>query len=378
MAVNNLGGGGCPAYDILVEDLPFDFLQPRMERQVTQAGYGGPFVVRGNPIGAIFDAIRAFCFPAPMQASSDGSQYTDLSGYGTDTYGGYTQSDLGSLGVGGGYFPTTNPYMPSGSQCGTGTTYDYSLQQCVPTMTGVSGGGTTPTPSNPTPGGCSVVGCGPDCLEYVSAAMQDACAKNDLTTLTALIVRAKTCQAVTSADSALSGNWGKLASDAKIWAGYLAQGKLCTGQPRPAMPTPTPTTPTTSGGTTPANPASPAQGNPAAGNAGGLSYLPPMAGNPANSVIPPTSGTVTNPPMNQPPTTMISSAINAPQAGFFSLPEMPNPMSFTEGNIYMMPASEVMGGSYDPSRIGNFGTVPVSPVVRVRRAVGGARGIGVR
>src|SRR5216684_7735127 len=82
------GGGGCPpGAETLIPDLPFDFLQPTMRKQVTQVGYGGPFVIRGNPIGAVVDAIRNFCFPAPIETTDGGMNYNDLSGAGLGTYG---------------------------------------------------------------------------------------------------------------------------------------------------------------------------------------------------------------------------------------------------------------------------------------------------
>jgi hypothetical protein len=346
MAVNNLGGGGCPAYDILVEDLPFDFLQPRMERQVTQAGYGGPFVVRGNPIGAIWDAIKGFCFPAPMQASSDGSQYTDLSGSGLDTYGGYTQTDLGNLG--GGYFgvqyPANNQCQPPANGCGTGT-WDYSQCMCVPVNTGGTTGGTPTTPTVD----CSKGGCDPTCLEYVTQQASNACSNYDAATLTALAVRASGCATATSGDRTLSGNWASLASKCVKWAAYITGGKMCDGTPRPAMPaagggggTPTPTGGTTTGGT-------PAGGNPSTGNAGGttptnggpLGYI--NAAHPSGSSSEPGARIITSRRLSSMP----------------PMPEVPNPQSLTEGNIYFQPHRRPMLGMFD-----FVGAESRTPVVR--------------
>ena len=358
-ATGQLGGGGCPAYDILVEDLPFDFLQPRMERQVTQAGYGGPFVIRSNPIGAIFDAIRAFCFPAAMQASSDGSQYTDLSGYGTDTYGGYTQSDLGSLGYTG-FYPSTGTTTPT-----------------VPVMDGGGVSPTTPT-TGTTDGGPVHYMC--DDPNYLAMIDQEEGAffgmRDVLSLCTISQPKIQACIAASSVPK-IKAQWVILGTRV---AGHLAiLGCPDCGTCKKNMPAMMPPmTPTMTGGTTPANPAGGTQSNPMMGNAGGgtgpFGYI--TAANPGGGSNPnpaPNTGTVTNPPPTTPPTTTITSAASAAQAGFAYLPDMPNPMSLTEGNIYMMPSAEVMGGSFDPARIGGFGTVPISPVSRARRALGRSR-----
>jgi len=57
---------------------------PPMRHALTQAGYGGPYVIRGNPIGALFDQVRDFCSPVPMDQTSD-NVIEDTSGQGLGT-----------------------------------------------------------------------------------------------------------------------------------------------------------------------------------------------------------------------------------------------------------------------------------------------------
>jgi hypothetical protein len=330
---NTLGGGGCPAYDILIEDLPFDFLQPPMVRGLTQAGYGGPFVVRNNPIGAVFDAVRAFCFPVPMQSSADGTQYTDLSGSGLDTYGGYTSQDLGSLG--GGYYGLgNNPYAPVSGYCGTGTTFDAASQMCVPTPT---------TPGTTTPMAMTtdcVTSCDASCLDYYSSKASDACTMFDSVTLGAIAVKAAACAAAAGSNKTLAASWTQLAYDCTRWAQYLGSGKQCNGNPKPAA-TPemssTPPAMSPSGSMPATTPTPPAGGNPMDSNNGGpFGYITAATPSSLSSSLSSSSSAGT--------ATVVKNAARR-------LPSPPNPMTMTEGNINLQPSAEVMGGSFDPARI---------------------------
>lgn len=339
------GGGGCPGYETLVPELPFDFLQPPMVRGLTQAGNGGPYVVRGNPIGAVFDAIRAFCFPVPMEASSDGTQYTDLSGSGLSTYG----TDLGALGQSNGVY--TGPASvatttdPNAYPTCKGQMPDYSSQMCVP----IQSPGTTQTMMPMAPN--CMMSCDPSCLDYWTGQLEMACQNYDSVTAGSIAVFAKACSVTVGSNKSLATSWANLAQMAGQRATNLVKGKQCDGTPKPMMPMMAKQMP---------SPSPPASGNPAGGNTGGpFGYIPasnPGGANPTNSPRGMMGGgtptetpmTVTNPPPNTP--TMVAGRRRIPRTSI-KLPELPNPMSLTEGNIGMMPSANPMGGSFDPARI---------------------------
>lgn len=350
--VATMDGGGCPGYDVLVADLPFDFLQPPMVRGVTQAGNGGPYVVRGNPIGAIFDAIRAFCFPVPMQASSDGTQYTDLSGNGLDTYG----TDLGALGQSnGGYsgFGFQDPTMFPFCQ---GQMPNYSTQMCVPigsTMPTPNGGGTTPPPVTPTDMGaidCTKMNSyDPSCYSYWNMQAANACANLDATTLTEIGVWAIGGKGLT--DKALANDWATLSSNCLIWAGRIAAGKDCQGNPVKPKMMAMAMDGGMMGGMMGGGMMPPASGNPMTPNSGGpFGYIPasmPGGSNPDNN---PRGST---PPMDvmNPPDMMPTETVQTRRMLFVKLPNVPDPTSLTEATPSFSPSAEPMGGSFDPARI---------------------------
>lgn len=365
------GGGGCPnTTDVLVPDLPFDFLQPTTRKQVTQAGYGGPFVIRSNPIGAIVDTIRGWCFPAPMeQTSSDGSSYAAPDGYGSygepsapypDT-GGYTP---GFAGLGGGNVGTVG----GGMNCGSGTMWDASQQLCVPTP------GSSMMPSSSMMPAASIDPCGVEALNTETKRFQTAAAAGDKRTICSVSVNADDCMRRASTP-ALKAAWASL----KATSGSTAIAFGVTNC-RTYLGT-VPAAPATQGmGLTPSGmpmttgtPTPVAGGSPGTDNSGMMGGM--MGGGMRPDEIP---MVVENPPMAAPmpgisnnPFAYINladqlkagvSALSAnaaqnivPTMYMPPMPATPNPMSLTEGNIFMRPSREPLGGSFDPGRISRSG-----------------------
>lgn len=340
-----MAGGGCPGtYETLVPHLPFDFLQPQMRKQVTQVGYGGPFVIRSNPIGAIVDAIRGFCFPAPMeQVSSDGGEYADLSGY--------TMDPLGQAGgsYGGGGFGQGVPPTPS-MNCGSGTMWDTSQMMCVPTPGAAMMPGPAPMPAE---------SC--DYLALVAEGAKLGAAKgtNDVRETCRIIGKADSCIAAAGANETLRKQWTDLKAAAVKQANDQTKNAGCAAwinaHPAPAAGMTAGTPPGMPSGTGTTTP--PAGGSPGSNNMGGMNPPPGMGPGMGPGMM-----NVENPP-TAPPANSIFGFINTagPNAAnaLYSLkntvmppmPVMPNPASLTEGNIYMLPTAEPMGGSFDPSRI---------------------------
>ncbi|SRR6266540_507748 len=346
---DSIAGGGCPGTnEMLVPDLPFDFLQPQMRKQVTQVGYGGPFVIRSNPIGAIVDAIRGFCFPAPMeQVSSDGGEYADLSGYTMDPLG----QAGGSYGPGG--FGQGVPATPS-MQCGSGTMWDASQMLCIPTP------GAAAAPLAPADE------CAYPSLVIEGGKLAAAKATNNVAETCRIIARAQSCVAAAGANKTLAGQWMKLQQDAVKQANDQTKKQGCAAwiaaHPSPAGGTTPPPADTPSGmpppaGTTPP----PAGGSPGTDNSGMTGETPPPTNKPGSifGFINTAGGNLTN---------TFNRVIENPRV-MPPMPAMPNPGSLTEGNIYMLPTREPMGGSFDPSTA--ITGRPASPVRRspvMRRA----------
>jgi len=324
-----------------------------MRRQVTQVGYGGPFVIRGNPIGAIVDAIRNFCFPAPMQAMNGGMGYEDLSGAGLGTYG----TDTGSLGLGSGYSGGfgTNPYVPLSQQCGTGTMPDYSTGMCVPTSN-------VTTSNPPTTTMTMAMGCDYPSLVAFSAQAGAAYGLRDVQTLCNLQGMASACASALNPSDPLNGRYMDLSNRIGRWLKALGCNDCatCAGNKRamapPAPPTPPPTSPATgtSGGGTPSG--STMSGS---GPFGYIAIASPGGSVPPVPTIPP--ATVTNPPPTT-PSPNITGQLARLTRGFPPLPTLPNPMSLTEGNLGMFPSSSPMGGSFDPAAV-----IPRTTVIRSGR-----------
>lgn len=128
-------------------NLPVDFHGPRMRRGLTQAGYGGPFVLRSNPFGGIIDAVRGFCLPVPMEEGDTGG-YSDLTGEGLGTPGADFPIAVG--GPGGQYLPQiVGGGMSPMQACGAGSVWDGLQMQCVPDMAMTEIGGLPVAPTQP-------------------------------------------------------------------------------------------------------------------------------------------------------------------------------------------------------------------------------------
>lgn len=177
---------------------PFENAGPLYRRHVTQAGYGGPFVIRSNPFGAILDTIRGFCFPVPM--TEEEGVYYDDSGQG---YGSPGAPDFPLLGdAGPGY---ASPFTNSGTgilgaQCGPGTRYDPDTRQCMPTSSSM---GETSTVISP---------CGSEALEEASRRLLMAVQACDLTGITQVQLTAGVCRRI--APKTLRLQWAALANQA--------------------------------------------------------------------------------------------------------------------------------------------------------------------
>ena len=321
------GGGGCPGTtDVLVPDLPFDFLQPQMRNQVTQVGYGGPFVIRSNPIGAFVDAVRGFCSPVPMeQTSADGGVYSDLSGNDLGSYGDPTSAFPGGSGYTG--FGNQGAPRPAPMTCGTGTMWDASMQLCVPTP----GMAALPLPV--------ADGCDYASLVAEGAKLGVAKATNDVRATCGVIGKAESCIAAAGANETLRKQWTDLKAAAVKQANDQTKNQGCaawinahpSGAPPPA---PTPGMPPPAGAPPPA-----AGGSPGTDNSG-MNGGAPAAGSgtkPANDPFGYIG--IANPVYSLLPTRTMP-----------RLPQMPDPGSMTEGNIYLMPTAEPFGGSFDPMK----------------------------
>lgn len=341
--VGQPGGGGCPGYtETLIPDLPFDFLQPPMTKQVTQAGYGGPFVIRSNPIGGLLDTIRNFCFPVPMQQTDTG--FSDLSGAGLGSYGDYTSPYLGSIGYQGGSPLGGNSYTPCGGTCGSGQTCDPITNMCMtPTSTANPSSGMMMSP-----GAC-------DYSQIPAYGAQLVACAGDKTCLCNLAKQASLC-AQANAEAGSGGGWTRTAAYINKVAGVNCNDPRYSGAG---------TSPSGTGasGTTPM----------AGGKASVATNpnLPPNTPGSMDNPAAPFSGTAGSTPVNSvtnPPATPVNSIQNSAKRlfSFPALPEVVNPMSMTEGNIGMAASREPLGGSYDPGRV--YTRYYGRPVQRPQRA----------
>jgi hypothetical protein len=98
----------------------------------TDIMFNSRFVIRSNPIGAIFDQIKAFCAPMPMEEQADDGGYVAYdAGVSTPEFTDFGQAPAGGYGgylVGG---PPSTPLTPTASPCGPGTIWDAGLGQCT-------------------------------------------------------------------------------------------------------------------------------------------------------------------------------------------------------------------------------------------------------
>jgi len=375
MAVNQTstpGGGGCPgSYDVLLPDLPFDEFQPQMVHGLTQAGYGGPFVIRGNPVGAVLDVLRNFCAPMPMQAQADGS-YIDTSMM--------PYTDLGALGYAGGagYGGIGGP-----GACYYGTDPNTGLCATGPVTTPATKPTTTPTTTTTSTDLCN----DPTGPSQVGQAFANARSQGDIATQCMWNNTAYNCARSTNLPG-LAAQWNLLQ------AGFVTQLALqgVTGSGCAKYLTGGGSGATNTGNTTPKTKTTCPPGcTPAVNGMCGSNFVPDMAsgcccpsanvssfggarGLPSlagigNTGIPgpvaistplPTGPTAVGGGMGIPRLMggggggIISSAVSKVQNftpyRMPALPEMPNVGSLTEGNIYLQPTAEPMGGSFAPER----------------------------
>jgi hypothetical protein len=174
---------------------PFDFAGPGLRHHVTQAGYGGPFVIRSNPFGAIIDAVRGFCLPAAMR-EEDGQYYAE----GDGAISSPTLTDFPLLGDAG--YSYGAPYGPAtgilGAGCGPGTRYDPDVRQCIPES--ASGDQEVVSP------------CGPEALEETQRKLLTAVQKCDRTGIDLVRVNAAVCRRI--APKSLKPAWMALQMEA--------------------------------------------------------------------------------------------------------------------------------------------------------------------
>lgn len=340
-----LGRGGCPGNDeTLVPDLPFDFLQPQMRKQVSQVGYGGPFVIRSNPIGAIVDAIRGFCFPAAMeQVSSDGGVYADSGGgySGLDTAGLDGYPYVGSFGGG-----LTAPASPS-IQCMQGELYNPNTNMCVPTPGATTGAN---PPNMPAPSD----NCGSQKRAELDMMFSQARNNRDVRSMCQTFFAVDTCANAPNSPAdkaAWAALRARMKAEVLIWTKGLSCDKYLAMPPATTQMTPQ-MMPMTTGMATP-----PSGGSPGTDNSGMMGSNNPFAYiNLADSMKGGQPGqpgmmTVTNPPNDNKPTApnVVNQAAAYVNRFFPPMPNVPNPMSMTEGNVRMLPSAEPMGGSFDPA-----------------------------
>lgn len=110
-----------------------DRIGPKCRAGLAQTDFMfGHYVVRSNPVGAIFDAIRAFCAPMPQaQQGDDGGYLAGDEAYSTPEFTSFDQAPAAGYA---GYLvsgPPSTPLTPSASPCGPGTIWDAGLGQCT-------------------------------------------------------------------------------------------------------------------------------------------------------------------------------------------------------------------------------------------------------
>lgn len=331
--VGVIGGGGCPgSTEVMLPDLPFDYLQPPMVHGITQVGYGGPFVIRSNPLGAVLDTIRGFCAPVPMQvASPDGnfglpdntSGFTDLSGLGQD------------IGAAGGFtgFPsvTCPPDMPL---------YNSSTGMCQATQAN------TPVPS--TGGGAAFTSQCTDPMYFDSVMNSYIQAFNtgDICGMCEALGQVQACGTTINPGGSWIDLYGKIYSNVVL---ALPPGATCVSVLKKGCGM--------NSGTTGGSNAGTSAGRLLPPGIGSILPMAPFPNVPLNqgrpsSVLPSTANTRGNP---------VSGAMMGNTGGMGAtnvvtiegyslppLPRMPQMTDLTEGNTAMTPAPEPFGGSFAP------------------------------
>ena len=108
---------------------PWDQIGPRTRPGLLQTFVGGPFVVRSNPMVAVFDNIRSFCAPL-AQEETDDNYATEDPTYSSPALASFDQQTP-SDSFFGRFESGADPISANGS-CGPGTMWDGGLGACVP------------------------------------------------------------------------------------------------------------------------------------------------------------------------------------------------------------------------------------------------------
>lgn len=168
---------------------------PPMRHGLSQAGNAGPFVVRSNPIGAVLDAVRGFCFPVQMEEDGN-SGFEDIEFGAFSSPGAETGFAYGQAGPPNYY---TGPVTDSAS-CGPGTSWDGT--QCVPEGMMM---GSSPVPTEDP--------CGQSHLLRARETLRTAVSACDRAGIAQVLDTARSCRDTSRGKNAAA--WVKLVGEAK-------------------------------------------------------------------------------------------------------------------------------------------------------------------
>lgn len=187
-----------------------------MRPTLVQVGSGGPFVVRSNPVTAVLDNIRGFCFPVETLADDETGVTEDIEygEYGSPGSATYTPMDGG---------PAQTAPAPY-SQCGGGTMWDGV--QCVP----VAADGKPDT-------------CGRDALLAARQALQRAVRDRDKMGVEQVLITSRTCR--DTSGPRYKRAWNGLAVEARNALAAIGSAKKKPQVPtaKPVSRAPVPRTP---------------------------------------------------------------------------------------------------------------------------------------
>jgi len=199
---------------------------PQMAPGVTKTQTAGRYVVRGNPITAVLDAIRGFCFPEPAEATDDG-QFLDVAGFPAYTGGGVPEGASTGLLAG-----LTSLFGVTRPNCGPGTVFDPTTGTCLP----------APASETMT---MEEAACSPEALARLSAMLLSANLACNLAQIEEVRRVSGSCQRL--APAALRGSWqrlysesGRVQSDARRRCAMMASTQAAMTQSRMMAPAPPP------------------------------------------------------------------------------------------------------------------------------------------
>ena len=190
------------ATDPAPKNNPWDEYGPSLVHGVTQVGYGGPFVIRSNPIGALVDTVRGFCFPVSMQADGAGG-YDATTDYG---------QDLGTVGT---VTDTGNPINYASSPVIEPPTTTVAMND----MPRMAMQGNSPSLISP---------CSPEALDAMTQKLSDAAANCDIVGVNLVRRLAPICQK--TAPAHMRPQWAALAANARGIGNSLE--RQCNQRPR--------------------------------------------------------------------------------------------------------------------------------------------------